>query len=328
MDCRTFRELLPRYLNGELAQIEFSLMVEHEAACAGCQQLAAEQMSLLNQTAIRGRATSRVNHSDLVNHSESNWFEETLQRTVGSDCRYMEQRLAEELDGVLDADITRRLERHLTHCPSCRALAGVMRDLPHSYAVFPRLQADRSFAREVADRAMALQTAPGQSSRTSQARGLGAVRIPRQKPGIREVLRALWRKPESLWEGAVVCALLMTPVAGKPALQGFQMMQGVGHSIGRHIERGIEALSFQSTLEDEITVTSGQISTLATAQTDTLRARWAEARIWIREAPGQTTIPLWIQCTLGRTEKDSPRPENESHERDPLEGDHHELRQP
>ncbi len=232
MDCRTFRELLDRYLSGNLPAHQFDQMVEHEAVCAACHELAAAMMSApgvaWNQDrltdAALSAAQSEPGQPEASSQPEASgrpevgaaWLGHTLDRTVGADCAYVRLRLAEAIDAPLLPDTARRVELHLLGCAPCAALAAVLRDLPAHYDALERLRADHAFAAEIV-------------ARTMPAR-----------PSWREVLRALVRRPEALWEGAVVCALLTTPLAGPSMTDLIRSARQAGGRIEQHLEQHVE----------------------------------------------------------------------------------------
>jgi hypothetical protein len=135
------------------------------------------------------------------------WTAETLRRTLGADCRHIERSLAAQLDETLAPGEAERVERHLQECAACRALAGVLRALPEYYRAVPRLVADRAFT--------------------------GAVmrRTAGREPRLRTLLRAFWRSPAMLWEGALACSLILTPLIGEPAATGARQLGACAQSL-------------------------------------------------------------------------------------------------
>jgi Putative zinc-finger len=171
MDCKTFTELLPQYLAGDLSEAEFSLVVAHEALCPDCGELAAAGMS-------------EICPSDTT---DDNWLTETLERTLGADCRYIEMKIAATFDGDSLDDLS---QSHITDCPNCQALVRTMAVLPEFYAAYPRLRADKAFVRDI----LALTVG--------------------KAPSIWEIFRTLVQRPEAILEGALACALIAVPFAG------------------------------------------------------------------------------------------------------------------
>jgi hypothetical protein len=294
--------MLPDYLAGRVPEPEFGLLVEHEASCAACQQFASEQMSPLSEYA-GSKASRPTAEEDLA-------IDRILERTVGRDCRWVEMRLAEAVDAPLDPEISALVENHVTDCSACRALSAVVGDLPAFYAVYPRLRAGRVFAREVV------------------ARTAGP------KPGVFEVLRALWRRPEAVWEGAVACALLIAPLAGEPILTGFHMAGKAGQVTGQQMDVG----DVWDALTDEIAELGSRIDQLRAKQGAASEVRLEETRAWARESFGRVPSPAalsdslgarapsWTQSALERLGFREPvpqtvQPEGEAHS----EGDDHEL---
>ncbi len=220
MDCKTFRELLPCYLGGDVPADLFDALVEHEATCSTCQELAAATMG---GPAGAGRSATVEPAGD--------WMARTLDRTVGADCGYIRLRLAEAVDAPLVADSARRVETHLEACADCRALATVLRELPAYYDALPRLRADDAFAREIL-------------ARTVPAR-----------PSVLAVLRALVRRPEALWEGAAVCALLAAPLAG-PSMTGWIHS---ARQAGDRIEQQVSVASIAGSLSSPLSVAGARV---------------------------------------------------------------------
>lgn len=126
------------------------------------------------------------------------WTEETLRRTLGADCDHIALRLAERMDADRPAADAERIERHLAECPACRALAAALADLPACYRALPRLRAGSAFTRAV------------------------MLRTVGREPRLRTLLRAFWHSPALLWEGALACSLIFTPLLGQPALEGIE----------------------------------------------------------------------------------------------------------
>jgi anti-sigma factor RsiW len=124
-----------------------------------------------------------------------------LHRTLGADCRRIESSLAAEIDGPLSPAEAARVAQHLQECDHCASLARGLRELPALYRLIPRLRAGREFTRAVL------------------ARTLGP------QPGFVEILRRMWRNPAFLWEGAVVCSLIFTPVFGRSVLDGATQLE-------------------------------------------------------------------------------------------------------
>lgn len=318
MDCKSFRELLPRYLGGNLAEPDFGRMVEHEAACPGCHRLASERMP---ESSVKDPGTS--------------WLGETLQRTIGSDCRYIEKRLAEAMDSPPDPDTARLVTGHLARCPSCRALAGVMRELPAFYRAFPRLRADRSFVGRILERTSRPRAVRIPSMGTQQTRW--------RRVGFLDVLRALWRRPEAVWEGAVVCALMITPFAGQWTVHWFHEAQRTCRTAPQQagiadlrasLDAGIADL--HASLDKEVATTGRRIAALPSAKADAARQEWAKVRTWAQEALDAATpeIPAgsppataqsWAERALSRIglmERAPDRPCDETPPGEPRDLDH------
>ena len=188
MDCKTFHELLSAYVSGKLLPDRFEQMVTHEADCEACHAAATEAMDASVTDAGTGADPEAVAGFDLA--ADEAWVRDTLSRTVGADCTYIELQLAARLDATRPAELSGLIRQHLQRCEHCREFAVQMGDLPEYYAALPRLHADAGFVRDV----------------VGLTRGARA--------GFRDVMRALLARPSFLWEGAVVCALLITPLAG------------------------------------------------------------------------------------------------------------------
>jgi len=174
------------------------------------------------------------------------WTAQVLQRTSGADCRSIAMRLAAEIETPLAADEREVVARHLNACADCRALARALRHLPALYHDVPRLRADRAFTRGVLRRT-----------------------LPR-RPGLLAFLRTFWRRPELLWEGAVLCSLLMTPILGQPLLD--------------LLDRIEQRPPWQEA--------SLQVGRLGSEQLTTLRARAIEAGVWVTGAIGRVRAQL------------------------------------
>jgi predicted anti-sigma-YlaC factor YlaD len=175
MNCERFRRDLSAYLRGGLSGARFAEMVDHEGECPICHRLATED-------------SARPARSDLPTgpapDEDPMFLQRVLEATTGADCAYVEERLAARLDLPIDPETEGRLHRHLAGCASCRRMRDVLQELPSFYAEWPVLRADRALLRRILDRTTG------------------------REPSFLEVLRALWRRPEAIWEATVVCALL------------------------------------------------------------------------------------------------------------------------
>lgn len=240
MDCHRFKELLSDYLAGALTEETFAQMVAHEADCPACQTLAASAMP---DTAGEGEA-------------DETWLAATLERTIGSDCRFIERRLAEQVDGALDERTQHLVQQHLEACPACRAFARVMEDLPDYCAAFPHLRPDRAFLRHV----LRLTLPP--------------------RPSILDVVRALCRKPEALWEGAIVCALLLTPFAGEALPHWSQLAQRTTQAV--HERLALTQLA--DSLRGEVVATQSELASIYTSGRDHVRARFGSTKVRVDQA--------------------------------------------
>jgi len=308
MDCRAFGQMLPRYLAGDLAEPDFTRMVAHEASCPACHQLACEQM-----TDPDVRSTTPAGATGLL--------EDIIQRTMGSDCQYIRMRLAERLDHDLADHTTRLVEEHLGRCAACRGLAETLNELPLYYAAMPRLLADASFAREVMEqtrRARPMITpAPSAEAR----------------PGFLEVLRALWRKPEFVWEGAVVCALLIAPLAGEAPSRWFRSIQTAEQARVQRFElaagevRGEVTTFFDARRQEVDDTVSGARGTVASWAYDALDRLTAGTSV---AGFPSTLVRSWGQRALTRIglevdEEETNPKEGSSDMGIQPEGDHYEL---
>lgn len=180
MTCERFAQLLQAYARGELGEPQFGECVEHEAICASCRDSALEAWGEVAAPAAVHEAVS----------SESLADPGLLARTVGADCLYVELRIAEALDDEPPSAVVRQIRQHLDGCASCRRMREILNELPDWYALYPQLTADRAFVREVLDRTIGPQ------------------------PGFLDVVRALWRRPEAIFEAAVACALVTALIFG------------------------------------------------------------------------------------------------------------------
>ncbi|MBK8232451.1 MAG: hypothetical protein IT349_05015 [Candidatus Eisenbacteria bacterium] len=179
MICDRFRAVLSRYVRGELVEPEFGAAVEHEAICSECREAA-----LLAWEAVEGGETVATTAPLLP-------LESLLARTTGSDCSYVELRVAEDLDEPLEVALRARIEDHLGGCASCRRMREILHELPAFYALYPVLKPDRAFTREILDRTIG------------------------PRPGFLEIVRTLWRRPEAVFEAAVACALVTVLIFGR-----------------------------------------------------------------------------------------------------------------
>lgn len=241
MDCKTFQKLLPAFLAAELEPDDFERMVAHEADCESCHTLAAERMS-----------------DPAGSSNDEQWVRETLVRTVGSDCTYIELQLAAALDAARPADTPEIVREHVKACPHCQAIASVLNTLPDYYAAVPRLHADASFARDVL------------------ARTWGP------KASFREVVRALLARSSLLWEGAVICALLVTPLAGNQSLKVIHSLQRVGTSA----QEQLAVDNLRPTVPEEVDDLGAQVIAFRDRQVQAIEREWLAARDRIGDSLG------------------------------------------
>jgi len=233
MNCDLFRRSLRAYLRGDIPEPAFGVMVEHEAECDECRRVVTEmtaEVDHVGELSFAAVAAAETSESDLrgtdsrASDPQRLDLGSLLGLTTGADCAYVEQRLGEAPEEPLTKDLLRLVDTHLEACPSCRQLRDVLEDLPRWYATLPVLRADRAFKAEVLRRTLG------------------------PEPGFWDVLRALWRRPEAVWEAAVACALvtfiLFGSAVGRRAaeseLPNRASLQGVGSAVGSAVVRGID----------------------------------------------------------------------------------------
>jgi anti-sigma factor RsiW len=256
LDCRRFQELLARYVAGELPEPRFGEMVVHEAQCAACHRLAAEQMPAVEVPETpAGRPTEAA--------ARESWLHETLRRTTGASCRPIERLLAAAVDGPLERPLGKVVLAHLVDCPDCRALAETLRELPQYIAAAPHLRADADFTRAVL------------------ARTSGPL------PGFLVTLRAMWRRPGLVWEGALICALLTTPLLGGPlrewtaALQQTQPLAGPQEQV---VEIG-------SSLAQQVSEAQSHLASVSGTRRRSLRDQWSQVQGWVAGTVDRALAP-------------------------------------
>lgn len=222
MNCDLFRRSLRAYLRGDIPEPAFGVMVEHEAECDECRRVVTEMTAEVDHVGEFSFSAAEASQSPEASSRLD--IGSLLGLTTGADCAYVEQRLGEMPEEPLTKDLLRLVETHLEACPSCRQLRDVLQDLPRWYATLPVLRADRAFKAEVLRRTIG------------------------PEPAFWDVLRALWRRPEAVWEAAVACALvtfiLFGSAVGRRAaeseLPNRASLQGVGSAVGSAVVRGID----------------------------------------------------------------------------------------
>lgn len=179
MECLEFQSHLRAYLIGEVDEPLFGDLVEHEASCPSCRALVAERATELEPPAWNfGEADFRKAR------------EEIRARTEGADCLWVELRMAEALEEPLASAESRLVREHVADCTSCQRMRDALQALPTYYAAFPRLRAERSLTRVVLERTLG------------------------PRPSFADVVRALWRRPDAVWEAAMACALIGAVIFG------------------------------------------------------------------------------------------------------------------
>lgn len=257
MDCKTFTELLPRYLAGDLSEAEFSRMVAHETQCETCAALAVTAMddTAADNFATNGNQAAIPTADDFTvipsaAESQDNWLAETLERTLGADCRYIETQIAATFDGEALNELSRR---HLSDCPNCQAMARMMVALPEFYAAYPRLRADNAFVKEV----MRLT--------------IGKV------PSVWDVFRALVRRPEAILEGALACALIAAPFAGDMPMQIIEKANNARKAIVEQV--GLDDIS--TNIDRKLIDADTHFQEIRSQRNTALKSEYSKARNWV-----------------------------------------------
>jgi anti-sigma factor RsiW len=187
MDCREFEERMDDFVGDNLPVQERAAAERHLSACARCHAL----------------------HESLLGVAESlppNWQDTLtagiLNRTSGPVCSEAERRLCDWIDGVPNEDGGAVISIHLSHCPSCSALAGSLRELNQVLPEMALLQPDASFAADVLKATS--DRRDGAGARASFA-------------SVRQWWRGMMQRPRFAWEAAYVGALLVLIALGNPA---------------------------------------------------------------------------------------------------------------
>lgn len=264
MDCKSFHTLLSAYVHGRLDPNRFKQMVAHEAECEACHRAACEAMDVQSlgshpagdtgppgATTAPGSEPPGAPGADAASLAENEaWVRDTLSKTVGADCTYIELQLAATLDAARPLELPGLIKQHLASCEHCRAVAGTLRSLPDYYAALPRLRADAGFAREVVERTWG------------------------PKAGFREVLRALLARPSLMWEGAVVCALLLTPLAGNTTTK---IMQSI-FTAGSAAQEQVVNSEIRPDVTQQVAGFGERLSSFQENQTRAIQQEWHAAR--------------------------------------------------
>jgi hypothetical protein len=182
MLCREFLRHLREYLRGQVSEPLFGALVEHEAECATCRAHAAELDVEPSPTSAAVSASEEEVHPVR---------RRILERTAGRDCRWVELRMAEALEDEPSSDLRLLVSNHVTECASCRRMRDMLQALPAYYELLPQLRPGASFTNAVLERTVG------------------------PRPSFFDVVRALWRRPEAMWEAAMACALAAVLLFGK-----------------------------------------------------------------------------------------------------------------
>lgn len=180
MQCREFLRHLHDYLRGRVPEPLFGSLVEHETECPVCRATAAE----MDVDPSGGLPRSASDESDAPVRA-------ILRRTAGRDCRWVELRMADALEDELPGDLSLLVAEHVKECASCQRMRDMLESLPAYYAALPSLRPSRAFTETVL-------------ARTSGRR-----------PAFLDVVRALWRRPEAIWEASLACAVAVMLIFGK-----------------------------------------------------------------------------------------------------------------
>lgn len=255
MTCERFAQLLQAYARGELGEPEFGDCVEHEAICASCRDSALEAWS---EVAAPAAVHEGVPSDSLADPT-------LLARTVGSDCLYVELRIAEALDDEPSNVVVRQIRQHLDGCASCRRMREILSELPDWYALYPQLTADRAFARDVLDRTIGPQ------------------------PGFIDVVRALWRRPEAIFEAAVACALVTALLFGHAHPPYLEIKGQAEQAVTEQIQKIAPERAEVHGLRDALVQTSTSVSYLLGPRDGYLR------RQAVRAYDGTVKVSAWME---------------------------------
>ncbi len=230
MTCEQFSQRLDAYVRGDLQEPAFGDCVEHEARCSACRDLVLERWEAVSSappgaalapaSTVAGSTTGDSTAADLTGGAAGSHvagadfsLEQVLARTIATDCHYIELRIAEALDDELSPEQFSNVREHLHQCAACRRMREILSELPEWYALFPVLDPDRAFVRSVLDRTIGAQ------------------------PGFFDVLRALWRRPEAVFEAAVACALITALLFGRSQPQYDEITDQAERAVSEQIQR-------------------------------------------------------------------------------------------
>lgn len=134
--CRQIRPLLPAWA-GETLPDEFQAQVDaHLRVCSTCRALGDSLREALTELADAPPDDAELTTSILA-------------ATTGSSCQSCRSRLCIWVEKNLDPGEGQLVDEHLRHCPSCRALAGVLQWLPGVLPTLRDVSTGESFTGEV-----------------------------------------------------------------------------------------------------------------------------------------------------------------------------------
>lgn len=180
MDCRRFEELLDVFEAGTLPVEQREAAQQHMSACPSCREL----------------HESICGHPDALPHE---WHDaltsEILRRTSGPVCNEAELHLCPLMDDDLGDTDREFLHLHVSHCPSCDALAISLRELKETLPEMAALEPGDAFTAEV------LQATTRHTTAFAE---------------LRKWWRRMMLRPRFAWEAAYVGALLILLAIGNP----------------------------------------------------------------------------------------------------------------
>lgn len=181
MRCLECERSLTAFLKGDLTTKERRITFSHLETCADCRQTA---------QILRG-------DFDLdPDPSGSAFVSDVLERTSGSTCKHVQDKLSQFVDGLLDPDSSTLVASHLGMCRECSELFLATNDVVRLLPEMAIVEPDPSFTRDAVETIRSRQV------------------VPERNGPFRRILERMFQRPRFSWEAAYLGTLLIMAIWG------------------------------------------------------------------------------------------------------------------